>query len=381
MMSVDLQKLMQFAADNGTSDMHLQSGAIPMLRIGGQMRAVESAPLTDEEVISFVASIGSLEPAKVPDRLAAGIDFSYAVPGVTRFRCSAFRQLARPAMVMRLIRLKIPSIDDLHLPKVVNDIALSRRGLTLVTGTTGSGKSTTLAAMIDLINQNHAVKIITVEDPIEFVHANKKALISQLEVGLDTPSFAHALRQALRQNPDVILIGELRDLDSLRMALQAADTGHQVFSTVHSSTATQTIDRIIAMFPPAEHKLLLMQLANSLEAIVSQRLLATRKEGLRPAVEILRGTPFVQKCIIENRAVDLRDYIERGESGMQTFDQHILQMRREELITGTEAMRWATRPEALAMAIRGVGGPSAPTNPQKASIIHSSANLGASTAH
>jgi len=208
--------------------------------------------------------------------------------------------------------------------------------------------------MIDLINQNLQVKIITVEDPIEYVHSNMKALISQLEVGLDTPSFAHALRQALRQNPDVILVGELRDVESLRMALQAADTGHQVFSTVHSATASQTIDRIIAMFPPAEHKVLLMQLAGSLEAIVSQRLVSTLKEGLRPAVEILRGSAVAQKFIVENRLSELSEYIEQGEAGMQSFDQHILRMYQEQLISGTEAMRGATRPESLAMAMRGI---------------------------
>ena len=355
-MSIDLQKLLHFAAENKASDVHLQAGAVPMIRIGGQLRTVDSPPLTEEGILTFIASIAPAQEGDLASHFASGLDFSYAIPGVTRYRCSAFRQLGRPGIVMRVIRLIIPSIDDLHLPKVIHDIALARRGLTLVTGTTGSGKSSTLAGMIDLINQTIAAKIITVEDPIEYVHTNKKSLISQLEVGLDTPSFGHALRQALRQNPDVILIGELRDLDSLRMALQAADTGHQVFSTVHSATAAQTIDRIIAMFPPAEHKLLLMQLANSLEAIISQRLIATRKEGLRPAIEILRGTPVTQKLITENKASELREYIERGESGMQSFDQHILQMHREELITGTEAMRGATRPESLAMALRGIGG-------------------------
>ena len=326
-----------------------------MLRIGGQLRMVESSPLSEEEVLGFIASIAPEGGANdLPSRFAQGVDFSYVVPGVTRFRCSAFRQLNKPGIVMRVVRLKIPSIEGLHLPKVVSDIALSRRGLTLVTGTTGSGKSSTLAAMIDLINETHAAKIITVEDPIEYIHTNKKSLIRQLQVGHVTRSVAHALRQALPQDPDIILIGELRDLDSLRMALQAADTGHQVFSTVHSATAAQTIDRVVAMFPAVEHKLLLMQLSNSLEAIISQRLIPTRKEGLRPAVEVLRGTPVAQRQINENKVNDLREYIERGESGMQSFDQNILQMHREQLISGTEAMRWATRPEALAMAIRGI---------------------------
>ena len=234
-MSIDLQKLLHFAAENKASDVHLQAGAVPMIRIGGQLRTVDSPPLTEEGILTFIASIAPRQEGELASHFASGLDFSYVIPGVTRYRCSAFRQLGRPGIVMRVIRLIIPSIDDLHLPKVIHDIALARRGLTLVTGTTGSGKSSTLAGMIDLINQTMAAKIITVEDPIEYVHSNKKSLISQLEVGLDTPSFGHALRQALRQNPDVILIGELRDLESLRMALQAADTGHQVFSTVHST--------------------------------------------------------------------------------------------------------------------------------------------------
>ena len=354
-MSIDLQKLLHFAAENKASDIHIQANSVPMVRIGGHLRTVESPPLTEAEVVAFIASIAPRREGDLASHFAAGLDFSYVIPGVTRYRCNVFRQLGAPGLVMRVIRLKIPNIDDLNLPRVIGDIALSRRGITLLTGTTGSGKSSTLAAMIDLLNQTYACKIITVEDPIEYVHSNKKSLISQLEVGLDTPSFAHALRQALRQNPDVILVGELRDVDSLRMALQAADTGHQVFSTVHSATAPQTIDRIIAMFPPAEHKLLLMQLANSLEAIISQRLIVTKKEGLRPAVEILRGTTVTQKLISENKVSELREYIERGESGMQSFDQHLLQMHRAELISGTEAIRWATKPETLAMAIRGIG--------------------------
>ena len=356
-MNIDMQKILHFAAENDASDVHLQSGAVPMIRIGGQMRSIQGDPLTDADLMGFVASIAPKnEQADLAAAIFQGLDFSYTAAGLIRFRCSAFRHLGRPGIVMRLIRSKIPSIDDLHLPKVVSDIALSRRGLTLVTGTTGSGKSTTLAAMIDLINQTQQVKIITVEDPIEYVHQNKKALISQFEVGLDTPSFAHALRQALRQNPDVILVGELRDADSLRMALQAADTGHQVFATVHSATAAQTIDRIISMFPPAEHRLLLMQLAGSLEAIISQRLMATLNSGLRPAVEILRGNSFAQKCIVESRLTELADFIERGESGNQSFDQHILKMYQENMISGTEALRWATRPETMAMALRGVKG-------------------------
>jgi twitching motility protein PilT len=355
-MSVDLQKLIQFAVENNASDLHLQALAAPMVRVSGQMRALKDAEvLTKEQTLDFIASIA---PETVKDDLEAaiirGLDFSYAVPDLCRFRCSAYRHLGQPGLVMRIIRREIPSIDALHLPKVIHDIALSRRGLTLLTGTTGSGKSTTLAAMIDLINNTYQTKIITVEDPIEYVHANKKALISQLEVGLDTPSFSHAIRQSLRHDPDVILVGELRDVESLRIALQAADTGHQVFSTVHSSNTAQTVERIIAMFPPAEHKLLLSQLAGSIEAIISQRLLTTLKGGRRPAVEILRGTPVTEKFILENRLLELADYVEQGEAGMQSFDQHILKLFQEEAISGTEAMRCSSHPEALAMAMRGI---------------------------
>jgi twitching motility protein PilT len=354
-MDLDFQRILQMAVEKNASDIHILAGLPPRLRISSVIRTIDCPAPTDEQVLTFISSI--LPQQSTPDLSAAltdGLDFSYAIPDVTRFRCNAFRQLGRPGIVMRVVHVKIPSFEELHLPSTLYEIALARRGLVLVTGTTGSGKSTTLAAMIDAINQNEPVKIITIEDPIEFVHTSSKALISQTEVGLDTRSFEHALRQGLRQNPDVVLIGELRDIQSLRIALQAADTGHQVFSTVHSATAAQTIDRIIAMFPPAEHNLLLQQLAGSLEAIVSQRLMSTEKGGLRPAVEILRGTPVAQRLIVEGKTAELRAYIEQGESGMQSFDQHILHMFREGLISDIEAMHWSTHPEAMAMALRGI---------------------------
>ena len=355
-METGLEKVLRFAVENGASDVHIQALAPPMMRISGEMRSVNAQPLTDKEVLDFIASIApeSSSDGDLHAAIVEGLDFSHTIPELSRFRCSAYRHLGKSGIAMRIIRFEIPSIEDLHLPKVISDIALARRGLTLVTGTTGSGKSTTLAAMIDLINKTYQTKIITVEDPIEYVHANQKALISQLEVGLDTPSFSHAMRQSLRQDPDVILVGELRDVESLRMSLQAADTGHQVFSTVHSATAAQTVERIIAMFPPAEHKLLLSQLAGTIEAIISQRLLATLKGERRPAVEILRGNAVTEKLILENRLNEVTDYIETGEAGMQSFDQHILKMYQEDLISGTEAMRWASRPETLAMAMRGI---------------------------
>ena len=317
---------------------------------------VEAAPLSRDEVLHLIG--GMLPPGRCGDVAAAavaGLDFAYELSGVARFRCSAFAALGQLGLTMRAIRTAIPSLEDLHLPKVVHDIALAGRGLTLVTGTTGSGKSTTLAAMIDLINTNRREKIIAIEDPVEYIHTNKKALISQLEVGSDTPSFDQALRQALRQDPDVILVGELRDVETLRMALRAADTGHQVFSTVHSATAPQTIERIIAMFPPAEHKLLLSQLSHALEAIISQRLLPTVDGKSRlPVVEILRGGPVTEKFVLEGRLAELAEFIERGEGGMQSFDQHLLELFHADRISGREALAWASKPEVFAMAMRGI---------------------------
>jgi twitching motility protein PilT len=309
---------------------------------------------------------------RLDERLTIGLDFSYAAPGICRFRCSGYRVLGNTGLSMRLIKSKIPAIADLHLPPVINEIALSGRGLTLVTGTTGSGKSTTLAAMIELINSTRATKIISIEDPVEYLHTPKLALIAQLEVGMDTPSFEQALRQSLRQDPDVVLVGELRDMDTLRIALRAADTGHQVFSTVHSASAPQTIERIIAMFPPSEHKLLLTQLAGNLEAIISQRLVAARDGKRRPAAEVLRGGPVTQKYILEGRALELGDYIKSAGNGQQTFDQNLLQLFKQELITHSEAIRNATNREALEMAVRGIGakgvgetgGPAGATRPK-----------------
>jgi pilus retraction protein PilT len=329
-----------------------------MLRIGGKVQAVKGDALTNEQLQTFVASIAPpCGEGGIVAAAANGLDFSTTVPPNVRMRCSAYCAMGQMGMVMRIIRTKIPTIDDLKLPSVIHDIAMSGRGMTLLVGTTGSGKSTTLAAMIDMINSNERAKIITVEDPIEYVHTPKQAMISQLEVGSDTPSFEQALRQALRQDPDVILIGELRDVETLRMALRAADTGHQVFATVHAARAAQAIERIIAMFPPAEHKVLLSQLAHSIEAIIAQRLVVLREPGQRrAAVEILRGGPVTEKYILEGRINDLSEYIAGGESGMQTFDQHLLQFYQERLIAGTEALRWATRPEALATAMRGLKG-------------------------
>jgi twitching motility protein PilT len=352
---MNFEQLIKFAVEQGASDLHFQTGASPLLRINGLIRAVESPPVSDQEIRQFILSIHpGLTAEALGATLVQGFDFSYAIPGVSRFRCNIYSHMGTAAMVMRTIQLKVRTLEELLLPPVIRDIALSMRGLTLVTGTTGSGKTTTLAAMVDLINNTYRCKIITIEDPIEYAHTNQKAMISQLELGQDTPSFEHGLRQALRQDPDVILVGEIRDSETMRMALRAADTGHQVFSTVHSSNAAQTIERVLAMIPPEERGIATSQLAGSLVAVISQRLAATRDNHRRAVMEILRGGPVTSKYILENRLGELSDFIGGRELGMQRFDQHLIDLYNQKVISGTEAMRLATNPEAVALGMRGI---------------------------
>jgi twitching motility protein PilT len=355
---MDFQALLRFAVEHNASDVHMQAEIPPTLRIGGVLRQAALPPLTDEQVRAFITSIAPARfKDKVDERLIPGMDFSYAIPGFARFRCSAYSHLSTAGITMRIIKSHIPTLAELHLPQVIGDIAMAHHGLTLVTGTTGSGKSTTLAAMLKLINDGHPTKIIAIEDPVEYMHTPNHAIIAQLEVGTDTTSFEQALRQSLRQDPDVILVGELRDMDTLRIALRAADTGHAVFSTVHSASAPQTIERIIAMFPQEEHKLLLTQLAGNLAAIISQRLLICRDGSRRPAVEILRGGPVPSRWILEGRALELHDYMRTAGNGQQTFDQHLVELFKQELITHQEAIANATNREALNTALRGIKPP------------------------
>jgi twitching motility protein PilT len=353
-MTVD--QLLKFAVDQGASDLHLQTGSPPMLRLLGQIRELELPPLTDEQVRQAIRAIGPRTIIDDIDKaMAQGHDFSYAFPPTARFRGNLYSHLGAPGLVLRVILPGIRTIEDLHLPPVIGEIAQSRRGLTLMSGATGSGKSTTLAAIIDLLNANYHLKILTIEDPVEYEHANKKSLVSHVEVGRDTPSFEHGLRQAMRQAPDVILVGELRDAESVQMALRAADTGHQVLATVHSSNAAQTIERILAMVPPAEQAIAREQLAAALVGIIAQRLTVSKSGERWPVVEVLRCDSVTAKYILEGRIADIADYIGTGQRGMQTFDTHLLQLYQQGVISGTQALSVATNVEALALAMRSPG--------------------------
>jgi twitching motility protein PilT len=353
-MTVD--QLLKFAVDQGAADFHLQTGVAPRLRIKGQVREIDAPPLTDEQLRSFIRAIA---PRAVTDdideAMVRGHDFSYGMPGQARFRCNLFSHLGQPGLAIRIVLPKIRTIDELHLPPVIGEIALARRGLTLMSGATGSGKSTTLAAIVDLLNTTCHLKILTIEDPVEYEHVSQKSLVTHVEVGRDTPSFDHGLRQAVRQAPDVILVGELRDPETVQMALRAADTGHQVLATIHSANAAHTVDRLLAMIPTTALPIAREQLAASLVGVISQRLTNSNDGQRWPVVEVLRGDSVVSKYILEDRIADIADYVATGQRGMQTFDMHLLKLYQEGILGGPEALDVATNPEALALEMRMAG--------------------------
>ncbi len=351
---MELVRVLDALIHNNGSDLHLQAGAPPMVRIGGDLKALDYPPATDTQIREIFRQIS---PADAQIRLEKdrSADFAFELTGVARFRINAFYERQHLALAFRRVPLTVPAFNTLNLPPVIEEIAMSPRGLVLVTGTTGSGKSTTLAAMIDFVNTKRRDRIITIEDPVEFVHTNKKSLIAQRELNQDTPTFFDSLRVALRQDPDLILVGELRDAVTMRTALQAADTGHVVYSTMHTTNAPQTVQRMIALFPPDERDLLRMQLAANLEAVISQRLAKCRDGKSRlPVVEVMRNTPVIRKIIGEGEPAQLSQAIANGDSGMQLFDQHLTRLHKSEAISGTEALRLATNPEALAMMMRGI---------------------------
>jgi len=350
--------LLKIATERRASDLHLKVGSHPVIRVNGRLTPLsELNRLSQEDTIAMAFSIMSgRQKQKFKDHFE--IDLAYSVPGLGRFRVNVFQQRGTVGLVLRVIPAKILTIEDLLLPPVLKTIADERRGLILVTGTTGSGKSTCLAAMIDYINQLRTEHVMTIEDPIEFLHRDKKSLVNQREVEVDTKSFATALRSALRQDPDVILVGEMRDYETIETALTAAETGHLVFSTLHTLDATETINRVISVFPPHQQKQIRLQLASVLKAVISMRLLPRADgSGRVPAVEILRITNFVRDCIENKDKTKLiHEAIAQGTSqyGMQTFDQSIFQLFKKELITMEEALRRASNPDEFKLKLQGI---------------------------
>ena len=357
-MAVAIDDLLRRAVENKASDLHLKVGNHPYLRVDGVLSPIAEVPrVTPEEMLSMAFSMMT-NRQKQKFKETAELDMAYGVAGLGRFRVNVFQQRGNVGMVLRVIPTKIRTIEELNLPTVIDKICEEQRGLVLVTGTTGSGKSTTLAAMIDRVNSLRPEHIITIEDPIEYLHRDKKGFINQREVEVDTSTFSTALRAALRQDPDVILVGEMRDLETISTALLAAETGHLVLSTLHTLDATETIQRIIAVFPPPEQKQIRLQLASTLKAVVSQRLVR-KSDGIGrvPAVEVLISTGYIRDCIINpDKTRLIRDALAAGTSqyGMQTFDQSIFELYTRNLITLEEAMLRASNPDEFKLRIQGI---------------------------
>src|SRR5690348_11089421 len=350
--------LLKIAVEHGASDLHLKVGSYPMMRVRGQLvPATEEKRLDHEDVVAMSAAVMSTgQRQKFKD--AQEVDLAYSVAGLGRFRCNVFQQRGTVGLVLRVIPMQIRTVEELVLPPVLNRIADEERGLVLVTGTTGSGKSTTLAAMIDHINRTRCAHVMTVEDPIEFLHRDNRSVINQREVAVDTRSFAHALRSALRQDPDVILVGEMRDFETVETALLASETGHLVFSTLHTLDATETINRIITVFPPHQQKQIRLQLASVLKAVISQRLLPRADgRGRCAAVEVMISTPFIRDCIVDKDKTHLiNQAIASGTSqyGMQTFDQSIFSLFEQGLVSYEEALRWASNVDEFKLKVQGI---------------------------
>jgi len=353
-----INDILKVAVERKASDIHIKVGAHPVLRIDGRLQVLtEFKRMMQEDTIAMAFSMMSSRQKERFKHLLE-TDIAYSVPGMGRFRCNIFQQRGSVGLVLRLIPARIQTFKELMLPQVLEKICEEQRGLVLVTGTTGSGKSTTLASMIDFVNTRRIEHIMTIEDPIEFLHRDKKSIINQREVDVDTKQFSAALRSAMRQDPDVILVGEMRDYETIETALLAAETGHLVLSTLHTVDATETVNRIISVFPPHQQKQIRIQLAAVLKAIISMRLLP-RADGLGrvPAVEILISTGYIRDCIENKEKTKLiRDAINQGTSqyGMQTFDQSLYLLYKNGLITLEEALRRATNPDEFKLKIQGI---------------------------
>jgi twitching motility protein PilT len=355
---MDINELLKEAHALGASDIHLKVGSMPIVRINGALSPLPNQNrLSQEDTLQIAFSVMSPGQREIFKK-KNDIDLAYSVPGLGRFRCNIFIQRGTIGLVFRLIPMKIPTIEELLLPEILRKIAMEERGLILVTGTTGSGKSTSIATMIDHINANRTDHIITIEDPIEYLHRDKRSIVNQREIGNDTESFGKALRAALRQDPDVILVGEMRDFETIQTALTAAETGHLVFSTLHTIDATETVNRIISVFPPYQHKQVRIQLASVLRSIISMRLVPRADgRGRVPAVEILIATSTIRDCILDpDKTKLIHDAIAQGavHYGMQTFDQSLLSLFKSGYVTYEEAVRRATNPDDFVLKVKGI---------------------------
>jgi twitching motility protein PilT len=344
---MDIAQLLAFTVKNGASDLHLSAGLPPMIRVDGDVRRINVDPMNHELVHSMVYDIMNDKQRKAYEEYFE-TDFSFEIPGLARFRVNAFNHNRGSGAVFRTIPSKILTLEELKAPKIFEEISDTPRGIVLVTGPTGSGKSTTLAGMVNYVNENHYGHVLTIEDPIEFVHESKKCLINQREVHRDTLGFSEALRSALREDPDVILVGEMRDLETIRLALSAAETGHLVFGTLHTSSAAKTIDRIVDVFPAAEKEMVRSMLSESLRAVISQTLLKKIGGGRVAAHEIMLGTPAIRNLIRENKIAQMYSAIQTGQSiGMQTLDQNLQELLNKGLISKDEAIKKAANKEAF----------------------------------
>ncbi len=355
---MEINEILKIGVKQGASDVHIKVGLPPVFRIDGSLYPLKNAQrITPDELMKIAESImNKKQMEKFKD--SNDVDLAYGVPGLGRFRVNVFQQRGTLGIVLRSIPVKIKNIQELNLPMVLERIGSEPRGLILVTGTTGSGKSTTLAAMIDYINSNRTCHILTIEDPIEFLHRDKKSIINQREIGFDTQSFSGALKSALRQDPDTILVGEMRDFETIETALTAAETGHLVMSTLHTIDATETITRIISVFPPYQQQQIRFQLAGILRGVISQRLVPRADgKGRVPAVEVLVSTGIIRECITDkDRTKEIHDAIAKGYTthGMQTFDQSLMFLYRKGLITYEEAMRQSSNPDDFALRVKGI---------------------------